>query len=165
MHYPLLFLGNRQRIKSGPHLLGNTHQIVHHDLVKEPQTTAELFSFEEVGVEQHQSILYVVKTFFYKDKLKNGKDVCLCGYHGFLSDGGFYDPRYGFQTSCSCQLSLSIVILLIGLFCVFSKQFEEEFGEVLDEIHRKGSDLTGEVLNNAFEGVDNILEVVVVQEL
>lgn len=82
-----------------------------------------------------------------------------------LGNGGFDDPRDGFEATGCCELRLSIVVLLVGLFGVLAEKLEEELGQVLDEIQREGGDFVGKVLDDAFEGVDDILEVVVLKKL
>jgi len=101
-HDPFLLLGDWQRVQSGPHVLGDAHHVVDHDLVEKPHLPAEFRNLEEVGVQSYQGILDVVDALFNKNELKDGQNVYLYIGDGLWSNRRFYDSGDGFQATSSC---------------------------------------------------------------
>lgn len=125
-------------------------------MVEEPKAPAQLLGLEEVGVQQHQGVLDVVEPFFHEHELQHRQHVHLSSDDSFLGDGRFHDPGDGLEAPGSSKFGLAVVVFLVGLLCIFSEEFEEEFGEVFDQLDCEGFDLAGEVFDDAFEGVDDV---------
>lgn len=85
--------------------------------------------------------------------------------NGFSRNRRFDNSSDSFQTSSSRKFSLAVVLLLIGLFDILIEQFEEEFPQMLDQFICEGRYLTGEILNDTLEGIDNILQIVMLEQL
>ena len=164
-HDMLVLFGHVELLQVGPHGLGNAHHVVHHHLVKKPDVSADLGHLEQEGVQQHQRVFDEVDAFLREHEFHYRHHVWLYPRHCLLLDGGLDDASDSFEATCGCELGLAIVVVLVRLLCVFVEQLEKEFGEVLDEVDGEGPDFVGEVLDDALEGVDYILQIVVFQQL
>jgi len=145
-----MLLGHVELLQTGPHGLRDAHHVVHHHLVEEPDVPTHLRDLVQVRVQHHQGVLDEVYPLLREHELHHRHHVGLDLGHRFHFDGGLDDAGDGFEAAGSRQLGLSVIILLVGLLGVFAEQFEEEFGEVLDQFDGEGAYLVGEVFHYAF---------------